>query len=169
MTATYEKIATTTLGSAAASYTFSSIPATYTDLVLAINNIYSTTSSPYIVLQFNSDTTSNYSSTILEGNGTAASSNRWTSQTEMYMGYNVASGTTSNGMALINIFNYANTTTYKTVLARIGILNGSYPGTGATVGLWRKTPEAINSIKVFQNAGNLPSGCVLTLYGIKAE
>jgi hypothetical protein len=168
MPITYESIATTTLGSAAASHTFSSIPATYTDLVLVINNIFSTTSSPYIVLQFNSDTTSNYSSTILEGSGSAASSNRWTSQTEMYMGYNVASGTTSIGMALINIFNYANTTTFKTVLARINNLNSSFPGTGATVGLWKKSPEAINSVKVFQNAGNLPSGTVLTLYGVKA-
>ena len=170
MTATYEKIATTTLGSAAASTTFSSISGSYTDLVLIINNYFSSTSTPYISLQFNSDTTSNYSSTHLEGNGSTASSNRFTSDTLMYFGYNVASSTTpSNGMAVINIMNYTNTTTFKTVLGRVGIINGTLPGTSATVGLWRKTPEAITSILIKMNAGNLNSGCVFTLYGIKAE
>jgi len=170
MTATYEKIATSTLGSAAASVTFSSISGSYTDLVLVINNFYSTSSNPYISLQFNSDTTSNYSSTHLEGNGSAASSNRFTSDTLMYFGYNVASSTTpSNGMAVINIMNYANTTTFKTVLGRVGIINGTVPGTSVTVGLWRKAPEAINSILIRQNAGNLPSGCTFTIYGIKSE
>ena len=36
MASTYEKIATTTLGSATASYTFSSISGTYTDLILIL-------------------------------------------------------------------------------------------------------------------------------------
>jgi hypothetical protein len=36
MATTYEKIATTTLGTAAATFTFSSIPATYTDLRLVV-------------------------------------------------------------------------------------------------------------------------------------
>jgi hypothetical protein len=37
MATTYEPIATTTLGTAAAFITFSSIPATYTDLRLVVN------------------------------------------------------------------------------------------------------------------------------------
>jgi hypothetical protein len=44
MPATYEPIATTTLGTAAASITFSSIPATYTDLRLISGHKASTTS-----------------------------------------------------------------------------------------------------------------------------
>jgi hypothetical protein len=169
MASTYEKIATTTLGSAAASTTFSAISGAYTDLVLVINNYFSSASTPYISLQFNSDTTSNYSSTHLEGNGSAASSNKFTADTLMYFGYTVASSTTpSNGMAIINIMNYSNATTYKTVLGRVGIINGTLPGTSATVGLWKKAPEAITSILIKMNAGNLNSGCVFTLYGIKA-
>ena len=167
MAITYEPIVSTTLTSAVANVTFGSIPSTYTDLVLVINNFYSTSSSPYISLQFNSDTTSNYSSTHLEGSGSVASSSRFTSDTLMYFGYNVTSSTTpSNGMAIINIMNYSNTTTFKTVLGRVSILGGTYPGASSTVGLWRKTPEAINSILIRQNAGNLTSGCVLTLSGI---
>jgi hypothetical protein len=167
MAITYEPIVSTTLTSATANVVFGSIPNTYTDLVLIINNYFSSSSNPYISLQFNSDTTSNYTSTHLEGDGSAASSNRFTSDTLMYFGYNVASSTTpSNGMAIINIMNYSNTTTFKTVLGRVSIINGTKPGVSATVGLWRKTPEAINSILIRKNAGNLNSGCVLTLYGI---
>lgn len=165
MAVTYDKIATTTLGSAAADVTFSSISGSYTDLVLIVNNLTSTTSSPYLCFQFNSDTASNYSSTILEGNGSTASSNRWTSQAQIYTGYNVASGTTSNGMVTTNFQNYSNSTTYKTTLTRTAILNGSFPGTGAVVGLWRST-SAITAIKIFQNAGNLNSGSTFTIYGI---
>jgi hypothetical protein len=168
MPITYEPIATTTLGTAAATFTFSSIPATYTDLVLVANNYFATTSAPYISLTFNSDTASNYSSTHLEGNGTTASSNRFTADTKMYFGYNVTSTSTSLGMAVINIMNYTNTTTFKTALGRVSISGGTFPGTSTTVGLWKKSPEAIYEVTVQNNAGNLPSGTVLTLYGVKA-
>ena len=40
MTATYEKIATTTLGSTQTSTTFSSIASTYTDIVIVVNELY---------------------------------------------------------------------------------------------------------------------------------
>ena len=168
MTATYEAIATTTVGTAVADVTFSTISGSYTDLVLTVAKLTSTTSSPYLCFQFNSDTGSNYSSTILEGNGSTASSNRWSNEPQIYTGYNVASGTTSDGMVITHFQNYSNTTTNKTSLTRTAILGGSFPGTGAVVGLWRST-AAITSIKIFQNAGNINSGCVLTLYGIKAE
>jgi hypothetical protein len=87
----------------------------------------------------------------------------------MYFGYNIYSTTVSIGMAIIQIMNYTNTTTYKTALGRISIGSGAGAGTSTTVGLWKKTPEAINSVAVQNNAGNLPSGTVLTLYGIKSE
>ena len=84
MPATYEPIQTTTLGSAAASYTFSSIPSTYTDLKLVITG---TSVGAYadIDLRFNSDTATNYSWTALAGNGTAASSYRASTQTATRM------------------------------------------------------------------------------------
>lgn len=167
MPKTYEPIATTTLGSATASHEFTSIPGTYTDLVIVIANLKSTSSTPYLCYQFNSNTATNYSSTVLEGNGTNASSNRWSNETQIYTGYNVGLGTTSDAMVISHFFNYANTTTNKTSLHRVSIPNNGAPGTGATVGLWRQT-NAITAIKIFNNVGNLPSGCILTLYGIKA-
>ena len=47
MATTYEPIATTTLGSAAASITFSSIAGTYTDLRLVLSLIPATGTRPY--------------------------------------------------------------------------------------------------------------------------
>lgn len=76
MTATYESIETTTLGSAAANITFSSIPSTYTDLVV-VYTLKAETASADIYMRFNSDSGSNYSNTILWGNGTSAGSNRF--------------------------------------------------------------------------------------------
>jgi len=153
---TYTPIATTTLGSAAASYTFSSIPSTYTDLVLVINPNSYVENMNY---QFNGDTGTNYSNTFIFGIGSTTYSTRGTNRTSI-------SGTISGGWEIVryNIMNYANTTTYKSVLNRMD--DAAY-ATGANAGVWRST-AAINSIKVNAGSGNLPSGTMLTLYGIAA-
>lgn len=161
--ATYTPIATTTLGSATNSITFSSIPSTYTDLVLVFNG--SMASAADLLMQFNSDTATNYSDTILQGNGTSATSSRDTSQTSMTLGI-TGTGKTNIFTSIANIQNYSNTTTYKTVLVRVSEASTL---TGAVVNLWRKTPEAINTIKVYGNGSvNISAGSIATLYGIKA-
>jgi hypothetical protein len=69
---------------------------------------------------------------------------------------------TSQCMQIINIMNYANTTTKKTTLLR-----GSANGVGATVafaGLWRSN-DAITSIKL-NLSSSFASGSTFTLYGI---
>lgn len=161
MAVTYEPIATTTLGSAAASVTFSSIPSTYTDLILIIDG--SVTGNAGIQLRFNSDSNSNYSFTRMTGDGTSASSDRSSNATFMELGYYLS---TTRNMNILHIFNYANTTTFKTVLNRANAQSSNI-GTQAYVELWRKTPEAINTILI-QNANQFTSGSTFTLYGIKA-
>jgi len=166
---TYVAIATNTLSSAG-TVTFSSIPATYTDLVLVINNAVSiATNTPGACISFNGDTATNYSSTHLEGTGTSALSNRQTSQSNINAGYNIglSSSSTQPATIIINIMNYANTTTYKTTLSRNTQTTGTAPGTGATVGLWRST-AAINSIAITAQTGNFATGTVFSLYGIAA-
>ena len=98
---TYIPIATTTLSSTASSVTLSSIPATYTDIVIVCNGQTSTGTFD-TKLQVNSDTGSNYSSTRLEGSGSAASSNRTTSQTGG-TSWNTSLG---NQTAIIHLNNY---------------------------------------------------------------
>ena len=79
MPATYEKIATTTLGSATATITFDSIAASWTDLRLVVVGTQ-TTSGADVKLTFNNDTATNYSSTCIYGTGTAVTSTRTTSK-----------------------------------------------------------------------------------------
>jgi hypothetical protein len=155
---TYTPIATTTLGSAQATVTFSSFSG-YTDLIVILNGYQTVDDNVY--LQFNSDTGSNYSCIALFGNGSTATSFRDTSQTKMNLG---GLFTSSNGNAIYSIQNYSNSTTYKTVLARS---NAAASGTQARVGLWRST-SAITTILVGSASGNFVSGSTFTLYGIAA-
>jgi len=168
MASTYEKIATTTLGSATATITFSSISGSYTDLVLITNHgVSSGGSGDTISLRFNSDTGSNYSGTTIYGTGSSSASQRFSNQTVINIARSVgptASSIESN--AVINIQNYSNTTTYKTVISRANVPTGSYPGLEATVNIWRNT-AAINSIDIlYLSGGTFVSGSTFTLYGI---
>lgn len=160
---TYIPIATTTLGSATSNITFSSISSAYTDLILIVNGGFS--SNDALAMQVNSDTNANYSTTVLNGDGSSAISWRQSNGTKIYMNYNGITGSSYSGLWNINLQNYSNTTTYKTIMGRyIGASNE----TGASVGLWRTT-SAISTIKIYGNSGtNLLSGTTATLYGVKS-
>lgn len=159
MAKTYEPIATYTIPSTTSSYTFSSIPSTYTDLVLVTS--IQRTSAGNTRVRFNGDTATNYSTTWMEGNGSAASSSRSSNQTFLTLDY---SNSTSNWVSSIaNVMNYANTTTYKTMINRTG-------DAGVVVlayaQLWRST-AAITSLTLISDT-NFATGSTFTLYGIKA-
>lgn len=163
---TYVAIATQTLGSAAASVTFSSISGAYTDLVL-VAQLGQTTTSASLGIQFNGDTASNYSFTELYGTGTTAASARASNQSIIYLAYDTVPDSTLSNNFICNVMNYSNATTYKTTLSRQNNPASSYPGTSAVVGLWRST-SAITSILIKPAAGNLASGSTFSLYGISA-
>jgi hypothetical protein len=163
MANTYEAIATQTLGSAAASVTFSSIPGTYTDLVLAMQP--SSNASDFVLITFNGDTASNYSMTTLNGNGTSAVSARTTSQTSIRSDwYAYPNNTLGTYNQIVNVMNYSNATTYKTILSRS---NNASNGVEAVVGLWRST-AAITSIVLTIGSGTMGIGSTFSLYGIAA-
>jgi len=165
MTATYNCIATTTLGSDNATVTFSSISGSYTDLVLVISP--ANTAGSLVRLQFNSDTGNNYSRTVLQGNGTSATSHRSSNQGHIAIGEDAAPTTTLGNTAfIVQINNYSNATTFKTILSRE---NNAGVAVSATVGLWRNT-SAITSIDIKQGGiAQFKTGSTFTLYGIKAE
>jgi hypothetical protein len=164
--ATYEPIATTTLGTAASEIAFSSIPSTYTDLRVVWTARVASTDFP--ILRINSDTGTNYSNTILYGNGTSAASTRASSTATLYLGADIGIPTATNTFCLITIdfFNYAGSTN-KTFLS---VYSNDRNGSGEVnraVGLWRST-SAINALSLRTTGVNLAVGSTATLYGIKA-
>ena len=158
---TYEAIATQTLGSATSTVTFSSIPSTYTDLIIVVNA--KSAGTPTIRLQFNSDTGSNYSSTILYGDGTSAGSVRVSNEASI----NIGAVVTEFGTTIIHVMNYSNSTTYKTALGDYRMTSSAYGEAGAKVGLWRST-SAISTIVISTASNTFSTGSSFSLYGIKA-
>lgn len=161
MATTYTPIQSTTLSSSQSSVTLSSIPSTHTDLILIINGSMTAATGAYS-LRFNSDTGSNYSMTGIYGNGSANGSFRATNQNRAYLG---DGANTSQLVNIIQIFNYSNSTTYKTLLTRKNQITSS--SIEALVDTWRST-AAINSITIFPDSNSFASGTIFALYGIKA-
>jgi hypothetical protein len=166
MSATYTPIASATLEANATQIIFSSIPSTYTDLVLvAQSRSTNAAASDILSLQLNSDTGNNYSYTRLQGDGSSASGARESNLNLWRINYNIPGATaTANvfGLDTIQIINYSNTTTNKSALWRS---NPSQILTGLSANLWRNT-AAINSIRIFATFGSLVSGSTFNLYGI---
>jgi hypothetical protein len=160
-TATYSLIQSQTLGSAAASVTFSSIPATYTDLVLIIEGALTASAIAAITAQFNGDTASNYSVTNVSGNGTTASSTRFSTQPSLYAG--LLSTTRSN--TIFNIIDYSNATTYKSTLSRANVSSSTVR---ATAGLWRSTAAITSMVIGNDSSDTFIAGSTFKLYGIEA-
>jgi hypothetical protein len=159
---TYVALRTETLVSAASSVTFSlSGISGYTDLVLVTTHTCASGSNNTLSLQFNGDTTNLYSRTFIYGDGSTAGSARGSNETAIYTGF--AGSNSDITQTNINIQNYNNATTFKTVLSRSTVPAGQ---TRATVSLWRKTPEAITSILIFPASGTFAIGSTFSLYGI---
>jgi hypothetical protein len=105
MPATYEPIATTTLGTATGSITFSSITSAYTDLRVVVNAIGTATGDPWFRL--NSIFASSYSYTEIGGNGASASSYSVANDTKNYINLIAGGIFTTPTMYTIDLFSYA--------------------------------------------------------------
>ena len=159
---TMTPIATNTLTANSNTVTFSSIPQNYTDLVIVFNGSISVFD--FIYVQYNGDTGANYSGTILYGNGTSAGSSRHSGSTYLQaIGW--VTGIQNNANSIINIQNYSNSTTHKTLINRT---NDAANGTQAYVGLWRSTAPITSITFTGVNSRTIQSGSTFTLYGIKA-
>ena len=150
---------------------FTNIPQNYQDLFLVINarSAYSSATAQ-VYTYLNSDGSALYSRSRLYGNGSAATSDRTSNDTAAYIAEIPGASATSGifGSGVMHILNYANTSTFKTVLIRSAVdLNGS----GFTH-LWVNTYRSTNAIRGFDifnsSASNFTSGTTATLYGIRS-
>lgn len=168
MANTYMLISSNTLVSNTTSVTFSSIPSTYTDLVLRISarsaEVATITS---IELEFNG-TASSYSFTRLRGDGSAASSSRASSQTQLTVGTIPAASATSNTFGNIEVYIPSYTVSQNKPISSFNV--GENNATAADIythaGLWSNT-SAITSIVLDLGGYNFVSGSSFYLYGIK--
>jgi hypothetical protein len=174
----FYQIATTTLGSAQSTVTFSSIPGTYTHLQLRASLQTSRVTYPLdkIFIRFNSDTASNYSTHSVQSDGGSVTSDV---ENQSYLTNRDTASTTAAtdglvfGTLIMDILDYANTNKYKTTRALSGFdTNGTVAGYGGRFGLvsgnWRST-SAITSITfTVDNAANYSANSKFSLYGVKA-
>ncbi|CAB4147075.1 hypothetical protein UFOVP696_3 [uncultured Caudovirales phage] len=161
MPQTYEPIATQTLGSNTSQVTFSSIPSTYTDLVIISAPIG--TGDAQMFIRYNNDGTSSYGYTLIASNGSSVTPYRTGPVLGIGTDY-FFSITAAGGVTLINVMNYSNTTTFKTAFIHA---NNATKSTIATVGVWQNT-AAINRIDLYATSASFATGSVFTIYGIKA-
>ena len=165
MPATYEPIATQTLGSAVTSITFSSIASTYTDLRLVLVGVNSALYAGAF-FRLNGDSASNYSTTAIYGNGSSATSYRSSNANQVDLFGAWGGNTSIPQMTTVDLFSYTGST-FKTFLwTNSNDINGSGVVTNG-VGLYRST-TAITQISINCSTGNWNTGTTATLYGIKA-
>jgi len=154
-----------TVGAAgASSVSFTNIPATYSHLQIRSISFFT---NARMDITFNSDTATNYSYHLVQGEGSATYAEAGANQSAIKIWPNGNTTNSSYGNVIImDILDYANTNKYKT--ARI--LNGfDQNGSGIislNSGNWRNT-NAITSVKLATNTGNFLQHSHFALYGIK--
>jgi hypothetical protein len=149
--------------------TFSSIPATYTDLVLKISaRTANTTASRTTRLRLNGLSTTIYSYTLIDGDGSSATSTRASSTTDSPV---LVNGNTSTASTFSNteiyIPNYAGTTQKPISTAYAAENNATAAALGAVASLVNLT-SAVTSLEI-SNASNFLADSSFYLYGIKSS
>ena len=167
MTATYDCIATTTLGSATRSITFSSIPNTYTDLLVLLSARSEGTDGDSF-FTINANTGANYSYRRLSGDGSTATSNSSTGATGGYWAYIPPNSYTSNTFGNVSLYipNYTSSNNKSFSVDGVSENNSSGATCRLVAGLWAQT-SAITSLEFTTYGADLNQYSTATLYGIK--
>lgn len=173
MATTYELIKGETLASSAASYTFTAIPSTYTDLCIKAS-VRENSGGQYpnaLNITFNGSSASNYSITQLSADTSTPGSNRYSNQPAVYINGSVNGSTsTSNTFSNVEIYipSYAATQNKAFSASFVTEANTSSNllwTVGVAAGL-RSVTAAITSVTLDCGA-SLGVGTSFYLYGIK--
>ena len=161
-TPTYAPLANITLGSAASSIVFGSIPASYRDLVIVFVGAGSTTLEGRI--RINGDTGSNYTYQRMSGSGSAASAASASPGTLGFISAIAKAETTSALQMNISVMDYSATNKWKTIISRA---DNASNGTDSFSNTWRNT-AAVTSVTILTSTGNWAAGTTAAIYGIVA-
>lgn len=165
MPTTFTLIASSTVGAGgAASIDFTSIPSTYTDLVLKYS-IRGTNATPFSTIQvtFNGST-STFTGKYLEGDGTTVGAS---TSPARYMGYLNAATSTANTFSNAEMYipNYASSQNKSFSVEYVSENNATAAYCGIIAESWATT-SAITSISLVQTAGVIAQYSTAYLYGI---
>jgi hypothetical protein len=172
MPATYVNIASQTLGSSAASVTFSNIPQTYTDLMVRISaRSDNATVNDAAYFRLNAVSSTTYSETDLSGTGSSAIPERTSNNN--YGGYSLrgvnGGGSTAStfGNGELYIPNY--TVSTNKPMGFFGANETNATNIDMTIGavLWRNTAAITSIVFTCRSFSNFVSGSTFYLYGIK--
>jgi hypothetical protein len=170
MATTYEAIATVEVGSGgAANIEFTSIPGTYTDLLIKLSARNVTNTETTGAIYFNNDTTNaNYTARRLLGDGSSVDSQTTSNPYFFYISMSTNTASTF-GNVEIYIPNYAGSNKKSLSVDTVTENNATAALAVIVAGLWDNT-SAITSVKLqpyTAGAGNFAEYSTATLYGIK--
>jgi hypothetical protein len=161
----YTPLANVTLGSSAASVTFSSINQGFRDLVFVAD--MGATSSDALALRINGNTANNYTYLWARGNGSTTASNAYSNQAFFTMTAGNGVTNTTRTMLKIDFLDYGVTDKHKSVLARLN--NGATTDIGTYMNaMLHSQTTAITSILIYPGSGSFTTGSTFALYGVSA-
>jgi hypothetical protein len=170
VTTSYESIATTTLGTATATITFSSIPSTYQHLQIRVLARSDRSAGVDIMsMRMNSDTGNNYSDHLIYGDGSTVQTDR----NSTYGTINIQRLASDNLSAsifspfVIDILDYGNTNKYKTVRYLAGYDANGSGRVGLGSGLWQSTSAITTLTLTSAYSSNFNQYSSFALYGIR--
>jgi len=156
-------IAHTEVGSGgAANILFSSIPQTYTDLVLVFSSRQETATGASVFINPNQLTT-NQSTRYLEGDGASAASGTLSRIFTADTPSNATANTFSN--SIVYMPNYAGSTNKSFSIDTVTENNATTAYQRISAGLW-SVSTAISSLEIIQPSGDINQYSSATLYGI---
>lgn len=165
MTATEDLIASTTLGSAATTITFSSVPSTYTNLRIVLRGACASQAFP--VIRLNGDTGTNYIYLSLEAVGTSQYSYAGNSNDYAYLTGGTCEWNNSKISTLkIDVLGYKNTNTRTNILTQNSAdQNQAGGGVSLTTNTWANT-ATVTTIELGARGVNFLTGTTASLYGL---
>jgi len=166
MANTFVKIATVTVGAGgSAAMDFTSIPSTYTDLIIKMSARVSTggANNDDTTLKFNNSAAS-FTGRFLAGTGSTTASSTWGSG---WGGYANGSASTASTFANTELYipNYAGSANKSFSIDAVTENNATQSYTNLTAELWSNT-AAINQVTITAGSGVFVQYSTATLYGI---